>query len=355
MTDIAKRFANNPIISPNDINPSIDGFDVIGVLNPGAFRFNNQIGLLIRVAEAPPVLDGFVQAPVIDRDNTVKTLKFPDDPQFLTLKESRLFSYNGKTYLTSISHLRLAWSEDEIHFKVEKEPLLMGNGQYESFGIEDCRVINIDDIFYLTYTAVSEKGFCVGLISTKDWYNFERWGIIFPPPNKNTAIFPCKIDDYYYALHRPSGVVIGGNYIWIAKSIDLKHWGNYECIAVTRPGKWDSCGIGPGAPPIKTEYGWLEIYHGTDKNNRYCLGALLLDLKNPFKVVARSEEPIMEPTMSYETEGFFGNVVFTNGCVYDGDILTVYYGASDEYICGAKFSIKEILTESLKVPTTNHR
>ena len=90
--------------------------------------------------------------------------------------------------------------------------------------------------------------------------------------------------------------------------------------------------------------GWLEIYHGANKENRYCLGALLLDLNDPTKVIARSEEPIMEPIAPYEQTGFFGNVVFTNGFyLIDEDTVRIFYGASDEVICSAEFSIKEIL------------
>ncbi|MDD3969545.1 MAG: glycosidase, partial [Proteiniphilum sp.] len=96
-------------------------------------------------------------------------------------------------------------------------------------------------------------------------------------------------------------------------------------------------------PPIRTEEGWLEIYHGANAAHRYCLGALLLDLQDPSKVLARSMEPIMEPLAAYEQTGFFGNVVFTNGHYREGDRLRIFYGASDEMICGAQFSISEII------------
>ena len=135
----------------------------------------------------------------------------------------------------------------------------------------------------------------------------------------------------------------------MAESPDRIHWGRHKCIATTRPGSWDSARVGAGSAPIKTEKGWLEIYHGANKENRYCLGALLLDLNDPTKVLARSVEPIMEPVAPYEKTGFFGNVVFTNGCYRkDADTLQVYYGASDEVICSAEFSISEIL-KSLNV------
>jgi predicted GH43/DUF377 family glycosyl hydrolase len=176
-----------------------------------------------------------------------------------------------------------------------------------------------------------------------DWKNFERKGMILPAHNKDCAIFEETIGGKYYALHRPSSPTIGGNYIWIAQSPDLEHWGHHQCIATTRKGYWDSARVGAGASPIKTAAGWLEIYHGANEDHRYCLGALLLDLKDPSKVLARSEEPIMEPIADYEQTGFFGNVVFTNGHIVNGDTLTLYYGASDEVICAATLSIKEIL------------
>jgi predicted GH43/DUF377 family glycosyl hydrolase len=137
---------------------------------------------------------------------------------------------------------------------------------------------------------------------------------------------------------------LGGNYIWLAESLDLVHWGNHRCLAHSRKGSWDSARVGAGAAPIRTAEGWLEIYHGATKENRYCLGALLLDLSEPWRVLARSETPIMEPSTPYELEGFFGQVIFTNGHLVDGDRIIMYYGAADSVICGAEFSIQSILS-----------
>jgi predicted GH43/DUF377 family glycosyl hydrolase len=168
--------------------------------------------------------------------------------------------------------------------------------------------------------------------------------MIFPPHNKDCAIFGEKIGGRYYALHRPSSPELGGNHIWIAESPDLEHWGNHQCVARSRPGTWDGARVGAGGAPIRTSQGWLEIYHGATANpTRYCLGALLLGLDEPWKALARSSEPIMEPIAEYEQAGFFGNVVFTNGHLVEGDEVTIYYGASDSVICGATFSIAEIL------------
>lgn len=114
-------------------------------------------------------------------------------------------------------------------------------------------------------------------------------------------------------------------------------------MARTRPGRWDSQRVGAGAAPMKTKSGWLELYHGADEASRYCLGALLLDLNDPTRVIARSQQPIMEPLTDYERAGFFGNVVFTNGHVVCGDTITLYYGAADEVVCGALLSLEEVL------------
>jgi predicted GH43/DUF377 family glycosyl hydrolase len=299
--------------------------------------------LLCRIAEIPHPKSNRMQAPVLDEKGNIKILSFANNAPALKSEDPRLFSYQGNSYLTTISHLRLAWSSDRIHFTIAEDPILTGKGEYETYGIEDCRVVQIDETYYLTYSAVSEKGVGVGMISTTNWKTFNRCGLIFSPPNKDCAIFPEKSGQYFYALHRPSKTGFGGNDIWLARSPDLEHWGHHRCIARTRPGMWDSVRIGAGGSPIKTSDGWLAIYHGANEKNRYCLGVLLLDTDYPEKVLARSEVPIMEPITPYEIEGFFGGVVFTNGHTVHNDIITIYYGASDEFVCGAEFSIKEIL------------
>ncbi|HLI08773.1 MAG TPA: glycoside hydrolase family 130 protein [Ktedonobacteraceae bacterium] len=346
MADIAKRFASNPILRPQDVKPSLEGLQVECLLNPGAFRYQGKTALLLRVAERPQQKEGIVSTPILDPEAAggIRILEFRrDDPDLIDEGDPRAFKYKGQTYLTTLSHLRLAWSEDGVNFRVDESPTMLGQGPLESFGIEDCRVTEIEGTFYLTYTAVSPYGIGVSMSSTTDWQHFTHHGMIIPPTNKDNALFPEKIGDYYYILHRPSGFGIGGSYIWLSRSPDLLHWGEHTCLAVTRPGMWDSARVGAGASPVRTAAGWLEIYHGADEQHRYCLGALLLDADNPAKVLARSREPIMEPIMDYEKAGFFGNVVFTNGMVVDGDQITLYYGASDEVVCGATISMQEMI------------
>lgn len=342
--DIAKRCNSNPLLRPSDLVPGIKGMEIACLLNPGVFRYNNKIWLLLRVAERPVQQEGIISFPVYNSKGDIEVFSFNDGDPDLDASDPRVIGYKGQNYLTTMSYLRLVSSEDGINFKEENDyPPIFGQGELESFGIEDCRVATTDDGFFLTFTEVSPVAVGVGLIHTKDWKSYSRHGMIFPPHNKDCALFEEKIGNKYFALHRPSSPELGGNYIWVASSPDRLHWGGHKCIATTRPGMWDCARVGAGAAPIRTPQGWLEIYHGADYNHRYCLGALLLDLEDPTKVLARSKDPIMEPIAPYEQTGFFGNVVFTNGHIVEGDTLKMYYGASDEVICMAEFSINEIL------------
>jgi len=343
--DIAKRFSQNPLLRPEDLKPGIEGMEIVCLLNPGVFRYNNKMWLLLRVAERPKQIEGKISFPVYNDRGEIEVLNFDKNDPDLDTSDPRIINYKKKDYLTTMSYLRLVCSDDGISFyEPDAYPPIFGKGKLETFGIEDCRVAAFDGGYHLTFTEVSEFGVGVGLIRTNDWKTFQREGMIFPPHNKDCAIFDEKIGNNYFALHRPSSPELGGNYIWLAQSPDLIHWGKHACIATSRPGMWDSKRVGAGAAPIRTEKGWLEIYHGANEDNRYCLGALLLDINDPSKVLARSTDPIMEPLEDYEKTGFFGNVIFTNGHLVDGDIITMYYGASDEVICGAKLSINEILS-----------
>ncbi|SIP99162.1 Predicted glycosyl hydrolase, GH43/DUF377 family [Mucilaginibacter lappiensis] len=345
MKDIAQRFPKNPLLLPKDLKPSGDGLQVISLLNPGVFRFKGKTWLLVRVAEGVSQKEGVLFFPALNATGNIEIIEVPlNDPDMIAT-DARVINYKGLDYLTTISHLRLLASDDGLHFSEQEGYLpLFGKGYLERFGIEDCRVSQIDDTYYMTYTAVSDSGVGVGLKITKDWQHFQSGGMILPPHNKDCAIFEEKIKGKYYCLHRPSSKEIGGNYIWLAESSDGRQWGNHQCLIKTRSGSWDNARVGAGAAPIRTTQGWLEIYHGANTEQQYCLGAFLMDINDPSKVISRTIEPIMVPTEAYELSGFFGYVVFTNGHVVDGDRLTIYYGAADEFVCGAHFSINVILS-----------
>jgi beta-1,2-mannobiose phosphorylase / 1,2-beta-oligomannan phosphorylase len=347
MQDIAKRFAENPLLSPADLQSSDKGLQITCLLNPGVFQYQGKTWLIVRVAERPEQKEDTISFPILTETGTTEIIEISKNDPDLKATDKRVINYKGVDYLTTLSHLRLLCSDDGVRFyEPEGYRSLVGEGILQAFGIEDCRVTRLEDKYYLSFTAVSGNGVGVGLRTTTDWKNFQSHGMILPPHNKDCAIFEEKINGLYYALHRPSSVDIGGNYIWIASSPDGIHWGNHKCIIKTRDTLWDSARVGAGAAPVKTNKGWLEIYHGANQQHQYCLGAFLLDSNDPSKVIARTEGPIMTPSTTYEQSGFFGNVVFTNGHVADpdGDTLTIYYGASDEFVCGARFSIKEIFS-----------
>ena len=235
MNDLAQRFAENPILRPQDLRPSLEGMEVTCLLNPGVFRFEDKTWLLVRVAERPRQIPGKTSFPILSPDGRLEVLEFNSDDSRLDLSDPRVITFDGRDYLTTLSHLRLLASEDGVHFREpEQSQVLMGTGELETYGIEDCRVSKIDATYYLTYTQVSNNGVGVGLRSTRNWKDFVHAGMIFAPHNKDCALFDERIGGSYYALHRPSSPELGGNYIWLAESPDLLHWGHHRCLAQDR-------------------------------------------------------------------------------------------------------------------------
>jgi predicted GH43/DUF377 family glycosyl hydrolase len=341
-----KKYHNNPIIKPSDVKPSMEGYEVVGAFNPGATIFGDEIILLLRVAEKCESKDGYVRTPVYHFEND---MSFPgimelkkDDPD-IVLKDTRGVVYKGRDYLSTISHIRLARSKDGIHFTIEDKPFIYPVDESEKYGCEDVRITKIDGKYYINFTVVSEDSWSTKLVETEDFTKIERKGIIFHPENKDVAIFPEKINGKYLALHRPNNSGFGKASIWYSESPDLLHWGNHKCIARPRDMKWESSKIGGGTPPIKTSKGWLTIYHGKGDNSLYSLFVLLLDLNDPSKIIRRAEKPLLIPTEPFETEGFFGNVVFSNGLVEKDGQIYLYYGAADESVGLAITTIESLL------------
>jgi predicted GH43/DUF377 family glycosyl hydrolase len=141
----------------------------------------------------------------------------------------------------------------------------------------------------------------------------------------------------------------GGLNIWMATSPDLIHWGNHRVVLQVQPDGWESGRVGGGAPPLKTEHGWLSIYHAANQKQEYCLGAFLTPLDDPGRIIARSKTPILAPEKPYETSGFFQNVVFTCGAVIRDGRLMVYYGAADESIAVAEAPVDAIVESLIPV------
>ncbi|MDH4240820.1 MAG: glycoside hydrolase family 130 protein [Phycisphaerae bacterium] len=339
------RSPHNPIIEPKDIKPSKEDYEVIGVFNAGVTRFEDHVVLLLRVAERPISLHpDIVLAGVYDVTQCDIILKefSKNDPEN-DFSDPRLIIRPAETYLTSISHLRLARSADGINFDIEDTPALGPANEYETFGVEDPRISLIEGTYYITYVAVCPHGVTSCLASTKDFESLKRHGIIFCPENKDVLLFPERINGKYYALHRPVSPLFKRQDIWIAESPDLICWGNHRPLLAPDEDCWDQIRVGASAVPLKIARGWLEIYHGVDRDNRYCLGAVLLDADRPWKVIARAEKPIFEPQADYETSGFYGNVIFTCGLLFEQDKLKIYYGAADTVICYAELPVQDVL------------
>ena len=215
----------------------------------------------------------------------------------------------------------------------------------EEYGVEDPRVTEIDGTFHITYVSVSRLGITTSLLRTQDFRTFERRGPILLPDQKDAVLFPERVDGRYLAFTRPMPAsfshVLG---IWLAESPDLLHWGAHRPVALPRSGHWDEMRIGASLVPIRVEEGWLELYHGADRTNRYGMGALLLDGHDPSKVLARTPDPLLVPEVDYERHGFLHDVVFPSGhIVLDAERIRVYYGASDESLAAADFVLSDIL------------
>ena len=339
----------NPIITPADVTPSRFGFKVDCVFNAAVTKYKNEIILILRVAESPENNnDNIVKIPHLEETNNKFNLVVKEldksNPKY-NFSDTRTISLRNNPYnlyLTSISHMRLAKSSDGINFKIDSKPFLFPGTKYEAFGIEDPRVTKFGSKYYINYSAVSPLGITTALAVTEDFISVDRKGIIFAPDNRDVCLFPEKVNGKYLAIHRPAQRYIGMPEMWLAKSDNLIYWGEHEHFFGSSSDKWDSLKIGGGAPVIKTDKGWLNIYHGVDETERYCLGAILLDLNNPMKVVAKSKKPLIQPETDYELNGFFGNVIFTCGALLEGELLRIYYGASDEVMGLAEITLDDL-------------
>ena len=363
MTITVRRSARNPLVQPGDVPPSRPDLKVVGVFNAGIAVQGDEVVALLRVAEA--AAGGTAQHPVVvDAVGGRIALRRLDraalSAQGWDFSDSRVVRGPGPDgaltvrHLTSISHLRVARSTDGEQFEVAPAPAISPEGPFEEWGCEDPRVVEVEGQYVVTYSAVSRHGIATMMATSTDLVTFTRQGLMFAPENRNVAIFPRRIGDYYYALHRPVPQMVGDPAMWIAQSPDLRHWGAHGLITTTSGSGWQSRRIGAAAPPIWTESGWLTIYHAADAANRYCLGAMLLPLEDPRRISHRLPMPILEPEADYETSGFFSEVVFACGAAQFRGDLWIYYGAADRSFAGARISLAELTTELLKHPVIGH-
>lgn len=274
--------------------------------------------------------------------------------------------YNGKTILLVAILLRndpaprmhVAESADGVNFEIRKEPFItkskhMDLGEYDQWPI-DPRISYFpeEDVYYIMRPANSDCGCAAILGKTKDWETYEDIEIISLPNNRVPCLFPEKIKGSYVRLDRPYSLVDDPHnnaqhgYIWISYSPDLIHWGRHRVLL--KPfSHWNYVKIGP-TPPIKTKDGWLEIIHGVGSScsgQRYYIGAILLELENPAKIIGKMNGYLLSPDTEYECMGRVPNVVFPCGALadHDKDLLRVYYGGADTCIGLAEGKLSEIV------------
>lgn len=301
---IVKRYKNNPILTKEDIP-----YTVATVHNAGVVKYNNEYIMLFR---------------------------------------SHL--HNGR------SVIGIAKSTDGYNFKAEPEPFLTPSsdsvfGEYEEYGVEDVRISQIDNDFLLTYSAYSRHGVRIGLAKTTDFKTVERISLITQADLRNVVIFPQKINGQYIRLDRPHSEISKWS-IWISYSPDLVHWGNSKVIMKPETYHWDEMKIGPGATPIKTNKGWLNIYHGvfnTMSGAVYRLGVALHDLQDPSIILGVSDKWILQPEDPWEITGYVPNVVFTCGAVPEADgSIKIYWGGADTVMCVGSADINDLVELCIK-------
>jgi predicted GH43/DUF377 family glycosyl hydrolase len=251
------------------------------------------------------------------------------------------------------SHLTVARSVNGVdNWQIESQPTFRANPEQfpeELWGIEDPRITYVPELskYAIVYTAFSRDGPGVSLALTKDFREFERYGVIMPPEDKDAALLPYRIGGQWALIHRP--VSAPRAHMWLSYSLDLRHWGNHKLMLEARRGAWwDANKIGLSPPPVETPRGWLVIYHGvrnTAAGSIYRLGLALFDLHAPEHCLMRGDEWIFGPQETYEQRGDVDNVVFPCGYTIaaDGDTLRIYYGAADTSIGLATASLRAML------------
>ncbi|HID24094.1 MAG TPA: glycosidase [Planctomycetaceae bacterium] len=301
-----RRYHGNPILTADDIP-----YECNTVFNAAACRFDGRYVLLLRVEG----LDGR-------------------------------------------SHLTLARSDDGYRFEVDQRPWITPSRDprfepFECFGVEDPRITPIGDEYYITYTAFGPYGPRVAIGRTRDFQSFERIALATEVDNKDAALFPEKIDGCYAMIDRPGGMGGQSASVWITYSPDLVYWGRAKVVLSPRAG-WGHSKLGACTPPIKTERGWLLLYHGvrvTAGGRLYRLGAALLDLDDPSRVIGFTPHFIFGPEEFYERTGDVPNVVFPCGHVIEPDgTLRIYYGAADTCIGVAEAPLEEIVELAARWP-----
>lgn len=300
-----------------------------------------------------PILRRHPGGPILRRED------FPPSGRISRVFNSGVIKHDGRYLMACRAEDRalrqsiwIAESEDGYHFTPRPAPIEVPSSdpqwqKYAAGMYYDARITQLEGSFYLMHAAHSGHGCRLSLIKTDDFERFEWMGFVSETDNRNGVLFPEKIGGLYARFDRPNTAGSFGD-IWISYSPDLIFWGKSECVLRNSEVRWAWTKIGPGAVPIKTSEGWLNIFHGVRtqcaQHYVYCLGVALHDLENPARVIAKCEETILEPEEDYEVTGQTPSVVFTSGAVVEDDgEVKVYYGGADTVQCVATTTIDELL------------
>jgi len=298
MKRILEKYKNNPIMSPEKMP-----IDVLYTFNPGAIKHNNEYILMMDV-----------------------------------------------TTLDDIHRLWIARSYDGYNFKPDPNPVKWPSPDpaHLETCIYDPRITKIDGEYIILYASdLSQNNVRVGIVKTTDFEHYERISIGSEMGNRNGCLFPEKSDNLYVRFDRPFGNELDPCYMWLSYSPDLVFWGKSRPLTYKGKPFQDGFKMGAGAVPIKTENGWLEIYHTVSQTCNgfiYRLKAMLLDYKDPSIVIGYTKDFLLWPEHDYEMTGRVSNVVFTcNAILEENGIIKIYYGAADKNIGLAEGKIEEII------------
>lgn len=320
-----ERHPKNPILTRKDIPDILPLLtDATSVFNPGAVKFGGKYLLMLRV-----------------QSRSRET--------FFVMAESQ----DGVKFIVA---------RDLVEFKgIEKV-------KENIYHVYDARITQLEGAYYIMFALDMDSGCQLGLAKTSDFRRFDFLGITSTDDVRNGVLFPEKVGGKYLRMERPNkarleGGPTTGSTIWLSESDDLIHWKESAPLISGRFHYWDEF-IGSGPPPVKTQTGWLHIYHGVATHfgsaNIYQAGVMLTDLQNPAKVIGRCRGNILEPRELYELAGQVPNVVFPSGMIVEKfdqagfalpeSPVKVYYGAADTSVCLATTTIRELLAAAQESP-----
>lgn len=308
-------------------------------------------------ARGEPIVRRWVQNPILTREE----VPYPVE----TVHNAAVVKHEGRYVMLFRAHRRngrsiigMAESADGFRFTVKPAPFITPArdgpfAPWEEYGVEDPRICPMDGQFWITYSAYSRHGVRVALARTEDFVRLERIALITQADHRNVVLFPRRFGDRYVRLDRPHSEISPWS-IWISYSPDLVHWGESRVVLKPLAYHWDEMKVGPGATPIKTEKGWLNIFHGVFKTMDgavYRLGVALHDLEDPARIIAVADEWILQPEDPWEISGYVHNVVFCCGAVDEADgTVKLYWGGADTVMCAGTARVADLVDLCLTRP-----